>query len=75
MSLDEIKLIMANFSELDLTRTGLLEQQDVDEWLKRGSCNPDGLSVSPRKSRSRRFSLTAQSTASSSSGVLSFSPS
>eukprot|EP00439_Symbiodinium_sp_Y106_P084199 s2032_g25.t1 len=48
VSLDEIKLIMANFSELDLTKTGLLEQQDVDEWLQRGSCNPAGFKKSGR---------------------------
>ncbi|CAE7878016.1 Pka-R2 [Symbiodinium microadriaticum] len=70
VSLDEIKLIMANFSELDLTKTGLLEQQDVDEWLKRGSCNPAGFSASssPRKGRKLSVMTAMRSTASSSSG-------
>jgi len=44
VSLDEIKQIMANFSELDVTKRGLLTQQTVDEWLRRGSCNPEGFS-------------------------------
>lgn len=77
VSLDEIKLIMANFSELDLTKTGLLEQQDVDEWLKRGSCNPAGFSASssPRKGRKLSVMTAMRSTASSSSGGLGLSPS
>ena len=33
-SMDEIKQIMANFSELDVTKRGLLTQQTVDEWLR-----------------------------------------
>ena len=36
MSVDEIKQIMGNFTELDVTKNGLLEQSDVDEWLRWG---------------------------------------
>eukprot|EP00913_Durusdinium_trenchii_P011006 g10330.t1 len=46
VSLDEIKQIMANFSELDLNKTGLLDQSTVDEWLRRGSSNPQGFAPS-----------------------------
>ncbi|CAJ1382456.1 unnamed protein product [Effrenium voratum] len=49
VSVDEIKQIMGNFTELDVTKNGLLEQSDVDEWLRRGSCNPKGFS--PRRLR------------------------
>lgn len=36
VSVDEIKQIMGNFTELDVTKNGLLEQSDVDEWLRWG---------------------------------------
>ncbi|CAK9066554.1 unnamed protein product [Durusdinium trenchii] len=51
VSLDEIKQIMANFSELDLNKTGLLDQSTVDEWLRRGSSNPQGFAPSRRLKR------------------------
>ena len=43
VSLEEIRVIMSNFSELDITNSGLLEQHDVDEWISRGSKTPAGL--------------------------------
>lgn len=51
VSLEEIRVIMSNFSELDITRSGLLEQHDVDEWISRGSKAPAGLRLSGRKCR------------------------
>lgn len=66
VSLDEIKQIMANFSELDLTKTGLLDQRDVDEWLRRGSSNPMGFS--PQRVK-RMTSPTSDSTMSPTSAA------
>ena len=40
--MDEIKQIMANFSELDVTKRGLLTQHTVDEWLRPPDGDPMG---------------------------------
>ena len=42
VSMDEIKEIMANFSELDVTKRGLLTQHTVDEWLRPPDGDPMG---------------------------------
>lgn len=56
VSLEEIRVIMNNFSELDITQTGLLEQPDVDEWVSRGSRAPPGF----RNQLNRKFRKSSQ---------------
>lgn len=68
ISLDEIKQIMGNFSELDVTKTGKLDQRTVDEWLRRGSCNPEGFSPSRPLKRLTMASSSFEATPSTRSG-------
>jgi len=56
-SIDEIKVVMQNFSELDTDSSGLLDAGDVDEWLRRGSTNARGY-VTPARRKSFRRSNT-----------------
>jgi len=42
MSVEEIKAIMENFSELDLMKHGQLDRDDLLEWQQRGSFNATG---------------------------------
>eukprot|EP00746_Dinoflagellata_sp_MGD_P015184 gnl/MRDRNA2_/MRDRNA2_133625_c0_seq1.p1 gnl/MRDRNA2_/MRDRNA2_133625_c0~~gnl/MRDRNA2_/MRDRNA2_133625_c0_seq1.p1 ORF type:complete len:724 (+),score=119.57 gnl/MRDRNA2_/MRDRNA2_133625_c0_seq1:148-2319(+) len=43
VSIDDIKAIMDNFSELDVDSNGTLEKDDLEEWLRRGARNPASL--------------------------------
>ncbi|CAE8581645.1 unnamed protein product [Polarella glacialis] len=43
VSPEEIKAIMANFTELDTDHSGKFERADVVEWTRRGSINPASL--------------------------------
>lgn len=43
VTIDDIKAIMDNFSELDIDASGILERDDLEEWLKRGAHNPASL--------------------------------
>ncbi|CAK9082778.1 Two-pore potassium channel 3 (AtTPK3) (Calcium-activated outward-rectifying potassium channel 6) (AtKCO6) [Durusdinium trenchii] len=51
VTLEEIRVIMANFSELDVTKSGMLEQHDVDTWISLGSVAPPGRTALSRKFR------------------------
>lgn len=54
ISLDEIKSIMSNFSELDVNRSGFIDQADLDEWQRRGATNPVGLMASKASGKRER---------------------
>jgi len=43
ISLEDIKAIMANFSELDADHSGTLDYHDLEEWQRRGATNPECL--------------------------------
>lgn len=74
VSIDEIKAIMANFSELDTTGSGHIDPGDVLEWQKRGAKNPASMSRE-NSVRVRRSSTDAQlGQAQSSSSVAPTSP-
>lgn len=64
ISVDDVKSIMDNFSELDVDMSGTLEQADLVEWQRRGAINPKNI----RRSASRHIS-SGLSIASPSSGA------
>eukprot|EP00933_Yihiella_yeosuensis_P030044 TRINITY_DN23716_c0_g1_i2.p1 TRINITY_DN23716_c0_g1~~TRINITY_DN23716_c0_g1_i2.p1 ORF type:complete len:219 (-),score=13.09 TRINITY_DN23716_c0_g1_i2:327-983(-) len=62
ISLDEVRSIMANFSELDTDGSGMLVRNDVEIWEGRGSVNPNSLQRQSKSQTNSRRSSTRAST-------------